>query len=69
MKPGNSIIATAPSAIKAEIAVAHMHPAESCGSKEHMSRANIVHDNKIVSDGTELDMYKARTVRCMDWMR
>jgi hypothetical protein len=69
VEANDRIIAVAPSAIEAKVANTDMHPTEPSGRNEHVSQAYVIHDNKIVSEGAELDMHEARTVRCMYWMR
>lgn len=69
MKTNHGIVATAPGAIKAEVGGAHVHPTQASGRKEHMRQADIIHDDKVMSEGAELNMYETRTVRRMYRMR
>ena len=59
MSTNNGIVAVAPGAVKAKIGNAHVHPTQPSGRDEQMRQTYIVQDDKIVSEGAELDMYKA----------
>lgn len=65
MKTSDGVVAIAPGAIKCKVAYAHVHPTQTSRGNEHMRQTYIIHDNKIVSESTELDMYETRTVRRM----
>jgi hypothetical protein len=69
VEANDRVVAVTPSAIEAKVANAYMHPTQPSGRNEHVSQPYIIHDNKIVSEGTELDMYETRPVGRMYWMR
>jgi hypothetical protein len=69
VEANDRVIAVTPSTIEAKVANAYMHPTQSSGRNEHVSQPYIIHDNKIVSERAELDMYETRPVRRMYWMR
>jgi hypothetical protein len=58
VQPCDSIIATPPGAIISKVSGTRMHATQPGGRNEHVHQAYVVHDSKIVSEVTELNMDK-----------
>ena len=56
MEASDSIIAAPPSAIIRKVSGTRMHATQPGGRNEHVHQAYVVHNSKIVSEVTELNM-------------
>lgn len=65
METGDGIIAGSTRTIECEIAGAHVHPTQACRRDEHVHQAHVIHDNKIMPEGAELNMDISRSFGCM----
>lgn len=69
MEASHCIIPTPSCAIKAEVAGTHMHATQPGRRNEQMDKPHVIHNSKVVSEGTELNMDKPRAVGRVYWVR